>query len=218
MPDYVVKGSINYRIVTDHLGSVRLVVRADTGAIVQNITYDEFGRVLSDSNPGFQAFGFAGGLYDHQTGLVRFGARDYDPETGRWLSKDPILFDGGDTNLYGYVLNDPVNLIDPEGLYALCDGVRCSFDGSRPVGGSIGGIAPIGGACDIAYQSRQKGERNQTAKPDGTSNPFKHMKPDPNNPNRVERRNPHTGKKDHPTMPDGFKEWWNRRHPNNQIK
>jgi len=47
---------------------------------------------------------------------VRFGARDYDPETGRWTSKDPILFDGGDTNLYGYVANDPINGFDPTGL------------------------------------------------------------------------------------------------------
>ncbi|QDK40570.1 hypothetical protein DOM21_03700 [Bacteriovorax stolpii] len=40
----------------------------------------------------------------------------YDPEIGRWLSKDPIRFNGGDTNLYGYVLQDPINLIDPAGL------------------------------------------------------------------------------------------------------
>ncbi|MBY0416401.1 MAG: RHS repeat-associated core domain-containing protein [Bdellovibrionales bacterium] len=45
----------------------------------------------------------------------RFGARDYDPEIGRWLSKDPIGFEGGDTNLYGYVLQDPINSIDPQG-------------------------------------------------------------------------------------------------------
>lgn len=45
--------------------------------------------------------------------------RDYDPETGRWLSKDPILFGGGDTNLYGYVMADPVNFIDPLGLFDL---------------------------------------------------------------------------------------------------
>ena len=43
----------------------------------------------------------------------------YDPETGRWTSKDPIGFDGGDTNLYGYVMNDPVNLVDPHGTFAL---------------------------------------------------------------------------------------------------
>lgn len=42
--------------------------------------------------------------------------RHYDPETGRWTSKDPILFDGGDTNLYGYVLNDPINFVDDQGL------------------------------------------------------------------------------------------------------
>jgi hypothetical protein len=50
---------------------------------------------------------------------VRFGARDYDPETGRWTAKDPILFAGGDTNLYGYVLGDPVNVNDPIGLQYL---------------------------------------------------------------------------------------------------
>lgn len=42
--------------------------------------------------------------------------RDYDPSTGRWAAKDPIVFAGGDTNLYGYVLNDPINWIDPWGL------------------------------------------------------------------------------------------------------
>ena len=41
--------------------------------------------------------------------------RDYDAEIGRWTAKDPILFDGGDSNLYGYVLQDPVNLIDRSG-------------------------------------------------------------------------------------------------------
>lgn len=50
---------------------------------------------------------------------MRFGARDYDAKTGRWTAKDPILFSGGDTNLFGYVVNDPINLIDPSGLYLL---------------------------------------------------------------------------------------------------
>ena len=67
--------------------------------------------MVVDTNPGFQPSGFAGGLYDPDTGLVRFGARDYDPDVGRWTAVDPILFAGGDTNLYGYVLNDPVNMI-----------------------------------------------------------------------------------------------------------
>jgi len=49
---------------------------------------------------------------------VRFGARDYDPQTGRWTAKDPIRFAGGDANLYSYVFSDPVNWIDPFGLCA----------------------------------------------------------------------------------------------------
>jgi RHS repeat-associated protein len=88
--------------------------------------------VLLDTNPGFQPFGFAGGLYDRDTGLVRFGARDYDPETGRWTAKDPILFEGGDANLYGYVQNDPVNWRDPPGLSRFRRGGR----GNRGVEGS----------------------------------------------------------------------------------
>jgi len=61
-------------------------------------------------------FGFAGGLHDRDTGLVRFGYRDYDPDTGRWTAKDPIGFAGGDSDLYGYCVNDPVNGFDPSGL------------------------------------------------------------------------------------------------------
>lgn len=84
------------------------------GTVAQAIDYDEFGVVLSDSAPGFQPFGFAGGL-NGDGGLVRFGKRDYDPRVGRWTTKDPIRFHAGDTNLYGYVLTDPVNRFDPEG-------------------------------------------------------------------------------------------------------
>jgi len=95
---------------------VRRVVEVSTGVVVQELEYSPFGRVLVDTNPGFQPFGYAGGLYDSDTGLVRFGARDYDGGTGRWTAKDPIGFSGGDANLYGYVLADPVNGVDPSGL------------------------------------------------------------------------------------------------------
>jgi RHS repeat-associated protein len=115
VPDYMVKNGITYRIVTDQLGSPRVVVDVVMGTIAQRLDYDEFGQVMQDTNPGFQPFGFAGGLYDPDTKLVRFGARDYDAETGRWIMKDPLWFDGGDTNLYGYALTDPINRIDPSG-------------------------------------------------------------------------------------------------------
>jgi RHS repeat-associated protein len=114
-PDYMVKGGTTYRIISDHLGSPRLVVNAATGAIAQRLTFDEFGNVLADTDPGFQPFGFAGGLHDIDTGLVRFGARDYDSSTGRWTAKDPEGFAGNSTNLYGYVWNDPVQFVDPSG-------------------------------------------------------------------------------------------------------
>jgi RHS repeat-associated protein len=116
VPDYFVKGGVTYRIISDHLGSPRLVIDVASGSIAQRLDYDEFGRVLQDTNPGFQPFGFGGGLYDAQTGLVHFGARDYDAETGRWLTKDPVGFGGGDTNVYGYAGNDPINSADPSGL------------------------------------------------------------------------------------------------------
>ncbi|WP_051937848.1 RHS repeat domain-containing protein [Ghiorsea bivora] len=116
VPDYMVKGGVTYRIISDHLGSPRLVVDS-AGTVVQRMDYDDWGNVTNDTNPGFQPFGFAGGIYDRDTNLTRFGARDYDPETGRWTAKDPIRFDGGDTNLYGYVLSNPVNLVDPNGKW-----------------------------------------------------------------------------------------------------
>jgi RHS repeat-associated protein len=119
VPDYMTKGGATYRIIADHLGSPRLVVNTATGVVVQRIDYDEFGQIILDTNPGFQPFGFAGGLYDQHTTLVRFGARDYDPEIGRWTSKDPIRFAGGDTNLYGYAVNNPLSYFDRDGQIIL---------------------------------------------------------------------------------------------------
>jgi RHS repeat-associated protein len=129
VPEYLVKGGTTYRIISDHLGSVRLVVNVSDGTVAQRMDYDEFGNVLVDTNPGFQPFGFAGGLYDPETKLVRFGARDYDPETGRWSAKDPIRFAGGHANLYGYSINDPVNLFDPEGLFIIADPPCAGYTG-----------------------------------------------------------------------------------------
>jgi len=113
-PDYLLRDGRTYRIVSDHLGSPRLVIDVDTGAVVQAMRFDEWGVVLEDTNPGWQPFGFAGGLLDLDTGLTRFGARDYAAEFGRWTAKDPIGFGGG-LNHFGYVLGDPVNLFDSTG-------------------------------------------------------------------------------------------------------
>ena len=124
-PEYVINYSYGttitqtqYRLVKDHLGSVRMAIRVSNGTVSQRIDYDEWGRMITNTQPSLHPFGFAGGFYDSNTKLYHFGARDYDPEIGRWISKDPIVFSGGDTNLYGYVLNDPVNWIDRTGLSA----------------------------------------------------------------------------------------------------
>jgi RHS repeat-associated protein len=86
--------------------------------------FDAWGNVLDVTDPNctvggtalcFQPFGFVGGLWEPSTGMVRFGARDYDPMAGRWTQKDPIGFDGGQENIYEYVGDDPINGIDPNG-------------------------------------------------------------------------------------------------------
>lgn len=134
VPDYVVKGDSTYRLIRDHLGSVRLVVNVQSGAVVERVDYDEYGVETQNTNPGWQPFGFAGGLTDAQTGLVRFGARDYDPVSGRWTAKDPDRFDGGDANLYVYSGADPINTLDPSGTYAFWD------DLAFTVGGGLVGV------------------------------------------------------------------------------
>jgi len=131
VPDYLIKDGTVYRIISDHLGSVRLVVDTATGTIMQRMDYDAFGNVTLDTSPGFQPFGYAGGLYDRDTRLTRFGARDYDAETGRWTVKDPIRFAGGDPNLYRYVSNNPVNRSDQSGLSPVVDSYPTSEDAAE---------------------------------------------------------------------------------------
>ena len=118
VPEYMVRGGTRYRIITDHLGSVRLVVDAATGAIQQRLDYDEYGRITTNTNPGFQPFGYVGGILDDATGLMRFGARDYDARAGRWTTRDPIGLRGGALNLYEYVSGAPLNLTDRTGQCA----------------------------------------------------------------------------------------------------
>lgn len=95
-PVLLSKGSVDYYLISDIRGSVRMVVKSSTGEVRQQLTYDAFGKVLSDTSPGYTPFGFAGGLYDSRTDLVRFGARDYSADIGRWTTEDPIGFWSGD--------------------------------------------------------------------------------------------------------------------------
>ena len=159
----MIKNGNMYQLVTDHLGSVRLVVDVNSGNIVQQMDYDEFGNVISDSNPDFQPFGYAGGLYDGQTKLVRFGARDYDASVGRWIVKDPIKFGGRQTNLYDYVNLDPINIIDPSGLFASPWHAFMAFTAAKAMGFSTIAANMIASADVETDIGTQGTESSQTA-------------------------------------------------------
>jgi len=104
-----------YYIAYNQVGSPRAIMDED-GNIIKAITYDSFGNIITDTNPSMKiAFGFAGGLYDSDTKLNRFGYRDYDSHSGKWTSKDPIGLAGGDSNVLAYVGGDPVNFVDLNG-------------------------------------------------------------------------------------------------------
>jgi len=129
IPEYVVKDNVKYKIISDHLGSP-LEVRATTGGLpVLSCKYDSFGNIIEESGDFELPFRFAGGIWDEDTKLIRFGVRDYDPEVGRWTSVEPLGF-AGSRNWYVYSTDDPVGKIDLDGRAYTC---------KRPLKG-IGGI------------------------------------------------------------------------------
>ncbi len=120
MPVAMTAGGATSYLGYDQVGTLRVVTDA-AGNIVKRIDYDSFGNIINNTNPAvIIPFGFAGGLHDRDTGLVRFGFRDYDPDIGRFSARDPMRFGGGDTDLYGYVRGNPSTYVDPNGL-TWCD-------------------------------------------------------------------------------------------------
>ncbi|MGH1344112.1 MAG: RHS repeat domain-containing protein [Nannocystales bacterium] len=168
VPDYMVRGGTTYRFLTDQNGNVVGVFNTTTNTMAQTREYDAYGRVVggATTEAGFsQPFGFAGGLYDEDTGLVRFGARDYRPEVGSWAAKDPLRFGGGAASLMQYCLGDPLNFVDPHGqapLFPLPAGGASPLSGAGHMlivgnttwGGLqtiLGSIASIGGEYDLEH-------------------------------------------------------------------
>ncbi len=140
LPVAMTAGGTRYYLVYDQVGSLRAVTDG-SGSAVKAVAYDSFGNVIADSNSAFAVpFGFAGGLFDKDTGLTRFGFRDYDADVGRWTAKDPILFEGGDTDLYGYVVEDPVNGIDPTGEIVFVAALPFAADALVSAAGVTAGI------------------------------------------------------------------------------
>ena len=139
MPYAMLRDGRRYWLYYDQIGSLKAVVEVvdDEDRIMKALHYDAFGTLLADSNPDFTVpLGYGGGLPDRHTGLVRFGFRDYDPDVGRWTAKDPIGYAGGDNDLYGYCLDDPINGVDPEGLET--DGFG-GYVSASAAGGTLGG-------------------------------------------------------------------------------
>jgi RHS repeat-associated protein len=110
-------GFDNYFYVRDHLGSPRAVI--DQGGVERGRwNFGLWGNRSSNqivSNPVDADFGYTGHYLHERSGCVLASFRFYDPANARWLSRDPIGENGG-INLYGYVANNPINMVDPLGL------------------------------------------------------------------------------------------------------
>ncbi len=104
--------------LTDHLGTIRDIL----GITTTHLIYDAFGNLTSGTNPIL--FGYTGKAFDPATKLQNNINRWYDSTVGRWLSTDPIEFEGNDTNLYRYVGNNPVRFSDFRG-YERLTGAAC---------------------------------------------------------------------------------------------
>jgi RHS repeat-associated protein len=101
----------------NELGSTIAITDASE-MLVSAYSYDPFGGVAVKTEGVGQPFKFVGrhGVMDEPGGLQYMRARYYDPALGRFISEDPAGFGGGQVNLYAYVGNNPVGLIDPSGL------------------------------------------------------------------------------------------------------
>lgn len=107
----------NYYYATDHLGSIREMTDA-TGAVRARYDYDPFGRRTRTEGDMDARFGFTGHLWHEESALSLTWYRAYDPELGRWISRDSLEEEGG-MNLYAYCWNDSLNWIDPDGEIAI---------------------------------------------------------------------------------------------------
>jgi RHS repeat-associated protein len=115
-PLAVQQGTNAYFYHKDGLGSV-VNLTDSTGSVVKSYTYKSFGEIYSQAGSLVQPYTFTGREYDAESGLYYYRARYYDAEIGRFITKDPTGFASGDVNLYRFVFNNPVNRIDPWGLW-----------------------------------------------------------------------------------------------------
>jgi len=149
--------------INDPLGTPQMLLDA-AGRVVWQGDYHPFGEVDLRVNGLASDLRFPGQRFDAETGLHYNWHRYYDPETGRYISADPIGLQGG-INLYAYVSNDPVNYIDPMGLYV---GTLTAPLWVMPVPGArvVAGTIIAGSAIYSGYKAWQYWN-------EAKSNPFK---------------------------------------------
>ncbi len=143
----------------DHQVSVREVTN-QAGALVTRYDYDPYGRSSRVLGTADSPFGYASQFRHSPSNLWLAPFRVYDPTLGRWLSEDPLGIQGG-LNLYAYVRGNPVNGVDPLGLFGLSDWFHHYFFGNgAPIDlGSIGLLGDFQNAADVRNASRRFRER-----------------------------------------------------------
>ncbi|MEU6380316.1 DddA-like double-stranded DNA deaminase toxin [Streptomyces sp. NPDC046909] len=121
-------------MVTDHQGTALATVNLSSGQAVKRQKSDPFGVERTSSDTWTSHRGYIGGTDDSTTGLTHLGAREYDPETGRFISADPVLDIGDPLSLNGYAYsnNSPVSHSDPSGLKPVHDGGGATGAGYCP--------------------------------------------------------------------------------------
>jgi len=111
---HLVQGGQDYSYLYDGRGNVSALLDSSP-AVAAAYAYDGYGNILSKTGSLDQPFRFSTKAYDEKTGLSYYGYRFYSPVSGRWMTRDP-LGEAGGFNLYRFVRNDPINVIDPMGL------------------------------------------------------------------------------------------------------
>jgi RHS repeat-associated protein len=151
-------GSATSYFLADHLGSTNGLTNL-SGTLSDSNSYDSFGNATNTNFP--TRYQYTGREFDSFTGLQYNRARSYDSNLGRFVSEDPIGFNGGDVNLYGYVRNRPIVLRDPSGHFPIMlplmtltnRKLACEIDGYNPwFTGEFGGgvqFGPLGGSAAI---------------------------------------------------------------------